>query len=93
MSDIFKMLETDYDRIIYDSPPVMSVTDAIVVARMVEGVVLVIDSKHSAREAAIASKKALREVGANVIGVALNRADVREGGYYSYYYEYGKEGA
>ena len=93
MADILKTLEADYDRVIFDSPPVMSVTDASVLGRMVEGVVLVVNSKKAAREAVIGSKKALSEVGANIIGVALNRIDMSEKGYYSYYYEYGNESA
>lgn len=93
MSEIMKQLEDSYDWIIYDSPPVMSVTDATIVGRLVEGVVLVVDATSTSRESAVASKRALSEVGANIIGVALNKADIREEGYYSYYYEYGKEGA
>ena len=93
MKEIIERLHTDYDRVIFDTPPVMSVTDANVLGRMVEGVVLVVNSKISARKAVLGSKRALMEVGANVIGIALNQVDMRDRGYYSYSYEYSAESA
>ncbi|MDH3975289.1 MAG: polysaccharide biosynthesis tyrosine autokinase [Deltaproteobacteria bacterium] len=94
MQEIISILEKDYDRIIFDSPPSISLADAAVLGRAVDGVVLVVDTKSTARGKAQKSIKALSEVGANMIGVALNRVNTREDGYYGYYYynyNYGNE--
>ena len=91
MHDILQELESVYDKVVFDSPPVLSVTDSTVLGRLVNGVVIVINSKKTSRDAAISAKKSLSEVGTNIIGVALNKVDLKGRGYYQYYYEYGKE--
>lgn len=93
MEEILATLESKSDIVILDSPPIMSVTDSSIVSRMVEGVVLVVNSKKTSREAALRSQKILDDVGANLIGVVLNQVDFSGGGYYSYYSEYGNESA
>ena len=94
MQEIISLFEEKYDRVIFDSPPSISLADAAVLGRAVDGVLLVVDSKTTARGKAQKSVKALSEVGANLIGVALNRVNINEEGYYGYYYynyDYGKE--
>jgi len=93
MDELLKELEPMYDKVIFDSPPVLSVTDSTVLGRLVDGVVIVVNSKKTTRDAAVNAKRALSEVGTNIIGVALNKVDHKGRGYYPYYYEYGKEGA
>jgi capsular exopolysaccharide synthesis family protein len=79
------------DVVLIDSPPVLPVTDAAVLARNVDGVLLVVDAGETRREVARRAVESLQQVGANLIGVVLNRVPSRRSGYY-YYYEYYREG-
>lgn len=91
MGALVEALSQAADIAIFDSPPVLAVTDAVVLARQVDGVLLVADAGHT-REHALASAVAeLQKTGANVLGVALNRLDARRGSYYYYYYYYYSE--
>ncbi len=95
MVELIDYFKDIYDRVIFDSPPVMSVTDATVLGGLVDGTLLVIDSRRTTKEAALSSKRSLVEVGSHVIGAVLNRVDLKGRGYYPYYYyyEYGDESA
>ncbi len=79
----------DYDVILIDSSPVTAVADPLIVSRLVHGVVLVIESNHTARELVLQSRARLAEMGANILGAIVNKLDVRRAGYgYYYYYDY-----
>lgn len=92
--NIFAMLQTRYDRIILDSPPVRAVTDALVLASMVDGVVLVAHAGHSTWQATVQTKRRFEDVGARIFGLVLNSVDLdKRGGEYYYYqnYRYGED--
>ena len=73
----------------FDSPPVIAVTDALVLATQVDGVVLVLDFGEVTRDAAKQTKELLEKVKANILGVVLNKIDMeKEAQYYPYYYYY-----
>ena len=76
------------DIVLFDSPPVLAVTDAVVLARHVDGVLLVVDAGHTREQALAQAAGELQKSGVNLLGVALNRLDTRRGGYYYYYYYY-----
>jgi capsular exopolysaccharide synthesis family protein len=82
------------DFLVVDTPPATIMTDAHVVASMVDGVVVVVAGKQSGRRSLIRSASLLRRTGARIIGVLLNKAEAGYGseyGYYGYYSErYGK---
>ena len=69
-----------YDYVLVDSPPVLSVTDAVLLSTQVEGVIIVLDS--TAVESAQETKARLAKVGAKIIGVVLNRGKVKNDAYY-----------
>ena len=85
---LIEELSKKYDRVIIDTPPVIAVTDAVIIAHMVDGVILVVKSAKSTKEMVKQAKKQLEDVNANIIGVVLNDLDLqdREHGYYYYYY-------
>lgn len=62
-----------YDMVIIDSPPVMGLSDAPILSRQVDAVLLVISSKQVSRKAAKGALKRLRSAGANVVGVAMTK--------------------
>ncbi len=72
---------------IIDSPPVMAVTDARVIAHCVTGVVFVVASDKTTRGAAKAALEQLDSAKAKYVGGILNRVDlVRNSYYYAHYY-------
>jgi succinoglycan biosynthesis transport protein ExoP len=91
MARLIEKLTADADLVVFDSPPVLAVTDAVVLGRQLDGVLLVVDAGRT-REQALANATAeLQKTGANLLGVALNRLDSRHGGHYYYYYYYYSE--
>lgn len=97
-TDAFKALVAQlrkrYDRILFDSPPIVAVTDAQVLASVVDGVVLVTRAGKTTWQAARLAKRRLTDVGAKIFGVVLNNVDLsdrRATHYYEYAYYYPSE--
>ncbi|MFN0112736.1 MAG: GumC family protein [Blastocatellia bacterium] len=89
LSQLVNELEARYDHIIIDSPPVIHVTDALIISPHVDGVVIVVKSNHTPREAVQRAKQALADVNAKLFGVVLNCIDLNtESYYYNYKYAY-----
>jgi capsular exopolysaccharide synthesis family protein len=86
MQQLLHDLAQQADVVLIDSPPVLPVADAKVLAQGVDGVLLVVDAGHTRREAARHTVESLRQVGANLVGVVLNGLSRRDG-YYHYYYQ------
>ncbi len=85
-------LKEHFAWIIIDTPPVMAVTDAQIVAHIAEGVLFVVGSEMTGRNVAQTAVEQLATAGARLIGGVLNRVDLDHNGYYySQYYrrEYG----
>ncbi|RME40877.1 MAG: polysaccharide biosynthesis tyrosine autokinase, partial [Caldilineae bacterium] len=89
MGHILKQLTGMADIVIFDTPPVLSVTDATVLAGRVDGVVLVIQAKRTRRDAARHAVQRLQQVGATILGAVLNQSGKGSGYYYSYYTQTG----
>ncbi|QUI24991.1 CpsD/CapB family tyrosine-protein kinase [Vallitalea pronyensis] len=92
MQELIAKFREAYDVILFDAPPVCSVTDAAVLTSLVDGVILVVASAETNIESAKLAKKLLNKVNGNILGVVLSKADTsKTGGYYYHYYEYGEE--
>jgi len=91
MKSLIENLKEKADIVLFDSPPILAVTDAAVLARQVDGVLLVADAGHTRRELARQAKEDLLKVGANILGVVLNKLSPREVGYCHYYYYYSRD--
>jgi capsular exopolysaccharide synthesis family protein len=78
----------EYQFVIVDSPPLLNVSDARILATLVEGVILVVKGGVTPRELAQRAQSYAEDVGANLIGVVLNNLDVRAGDDYYRYYRY-----
>jgi non-specific protein-tyrosine kinase len=91
MREILETVGESSDLVIVDSPPVLSVTDAVVLAPTMDGVVLVVRPGVTHMSALKYAVEQLRYVGANLLGVVINRVNDRSAryGYYykSYYYK------
>ncbi len=79
-------LREEADVVVFDSPPVLSVTDAAVLSNLVDGTVLVLDCGETRTPAAMQAVERLVSVGGNLLGVVLNRLSQSRNGYYQYYY-------
>ncbi len=87
MRDLLAQLREQYDHIVIDTPPSLSVTDAVVLSPRADAVVLVIRSSQTTKQALRRSRDILTQVNAKVVGVLLNAVDLSSPDYY-YYYEY-----
>ena len=93
MKNLLQRAKEQYDYVLIDTPPVMPVTDALIVSRFVDGMILVIASAEVKVEMAREVKNQLVNAGANIIGVVLNKVRSEHHGYgYGYYYYYGNDG-
>ena len=88
MAEICAELSKNFDHIIIDSPPVLAVTDATILAGLVDGVVLIAESGRTHRAALLRTRAILENTGAHILGVVLNKLDLRREGYYGYGYGY-----
>lgn len=97
MQDVIKLLAKHFDMVILDSPPLLAVTDALILAKSVDGVILVIDPKKTKRGAIQQAVEQLQRLDARLLGIVLNNIKVQRSSYYynrEYYYSkhYGKTG-
>jgi capsular exopolysaccharide synthesis family protein len=95
MKTLIDEILKEYDRVLIDSPPIVAVTDSVVLSRVVEGVVLVIQVGVTARDVIANSIRQLQDVQAHVLGAALNAVNIGKDSYYYYqyyYYYYGEGG-
>ncbi|HEX7893967.1 MAG TPA: polysaccharide biosynthesis tyrosine autokinase, partial [Terriglobales bacterium] len=92
MVDLLAELREQYDHVVVDTPPTLSVTDAVVISTKADAVVLVIRSSQTTKPALRRARDILMQVNARVAGVLLNAVNLDSADYY-YYYEYqGKYG-
>jgi non-specific protein-tyrosine kinase len=82
MADLVNRLKGMADVILFDSSPVLAVTDASVLSHRVDGVVLVTHAKRTRRDSAKQAIKRLNQVGANLLGAVLNHASSNEASYH-----------
>jgi len=87
MRDFLNDLRDKYDHIIIDTPPTLSVTDAVVLSQRVDAIILVIRSSKTTKQALRRARDILMQVNAKITGVLLNAVDLSSPDYY-YYYEY-----
>jgi succinoglycan biosynthesis transport protein ExoP len=86
MQDLIKKWRDDYDHVIIDSPPVISVTDAVLLSVQTDAVVLIIRSGETSAAHVRRTRTLLQSVKANLLGVVVNAADLASPDYYYYYY-------
>jgi capsular exopolysaccharide synthesis family protein len=87
MRDLLTDLREKYDHIVIDTPPTLSVTDAVVLSQRMDAIILVIRSSQTTKQALRRSRDILAQVNAKITGVLLNAVDLTSPDYY-YYYEY-----
>lgn len=95
MDKLLKHCGEIYTHIILDSPPILSVTDGVILARDVDSVVLVVRHGKSSKHIVRRARDLLLRAGAPITGIVLNAVDLNSPEYYGYYgySEYGYAGS
>lgn len=93
MKSLLNRLESVFDVVVLDAPPLLPVTDAAVLSQLVAGVVVVVGSQKTSRPEIEKSLNALELVDAKLFGVVMNRLPTKGADAYAYsYYSYGSTG-
>jgi capsular exopolysaccharide synthesis family protein len=96
-SSIFKgmidSLGEQFDHIVIDSPPILGFADSVVLSTSVDGIILVVQGGKTPRETLQQAKDVLSQVNTRILGVVINRVNIRRSrydgfGYYYYRYHY-----
>ena len=88
MKNFLEEARKKFDIILFDSPPVIAVTDAAIMSNMMDGLILVVQAHQTQKEAVKRAKALLDNVDAKIIGCLLNGVNIERsyGTYYYYYY-------
>lgn len=87
MEEILTTCGDNYDYIIIDTPPLLAATDAQILSQAADAILLVVDMKICKRQQIIEAKKRLDNVGANLLGIVVNKLESHENNYYYYNYK------
>jgi capsular exopolysaccharide synthesis family protein len=88
MHQLVESLQNEADLVIFDTPPVLTVADASILAAQVAGCVLVVGAGETRRDGLVQAAETLHKAGATLYGVVMNRVRTGRSGYYNYYYRY-----
>ncbi len=91
LADLLAWAETKYDQVIIDCPPILAASDAAVIGRLTEGLLLVVQPEKNHRRLVLRAVNALAALGVGLVGIVANRiSDDQRSGYYGYgVYGYG----
>jgi Mrp family chromosome partitioning ATPase len=84
MLELIQRLRTDFDSILIDTPPMLNISDARILGRLVDAAVLVFRAGKTSRDVALAAKRRLTDDGIPVIGTILNGWDLKSLNRYGY---------
>jgi capsular exopolysaccharide synthesis family protein len=87
VAELFAHLRRHFEWVLVDSPPLASVTDALLVARHADTAAYVVQHNKVDKKLVKRSVNALRKATPNLLGAVLNAVDVKAKGYYYYYYQ------
>ncbi len=88
MSELIEDVKSRFDLVLIDSPPILGVSDASVLANEADMTIIVVQHRKLPRHMLMRVKQAVENVGGKVLGVVLNNVDVRSDNQYSYYTSY-----
>ncbi len=90
MAEFMTRLRAEYDYIVIDTPPLLSVVDALVLATMADKVLMVIDGSHSHSDSVTEAFRLLRPEARRIAGIAFNKVAPDQLRRYGYYGAYGE---
>jgi tyrosine-protein kinase Etk/Wzc len=88
MEEFVEKSRNNFDLILFDSPPIIAVTDAAILSTKLDGIILVVKAHQTQKTAVERAKNLLDNVNANIVGCLLNSVNIDKayGAYYHYYY-------
>ena len=89
MKEFIEQAKIKFDFILFDTPPMVVVTDAVILSQAADGSIIVLESGSTSKRALPRVNQLLKEARARIVGVLLNKISVAYNGYHYYYY-YGK---
>lgn len=87
MKHLVRVLSEQFDVVLFDTPPILAVTDAAILAQEVDRVILVLASGKVNKDSAKRAKELLNQVNAKILGSVLNKVEMKASEYYYNYYE------
>jgi len=88
MHELVDTMKEWFDVVIFDCPPILGVSDALIVSALAEGALIVAQHRKFPRSMLIRVKGALQGIGTKCLGVVLNNVDVKQDNTYQYYTSY-----
>ncbi len=88
MKDLISELKQRYDFVFFDSPPIMGVSDASILASEVDMTMQVIQYRRYPQPMNIRAKQLIEKVGGNLVGIVLNNINMSQDESYYYYSGY-----
>jgi capsular exopolysaccharide synthesis family protein len=85
MRELFVRWRSEFDHVIVDTPPVLGMSDAVVLSAQADSVVLVVRAAESGRQSIRRAREVLLGVNAKVAGALVNAVDLKSMDYYGYY--------
>ncbi|MDI3092382.1 CpsD/CapB family tyrosine-protein kinase [Priestia megaterium] len=85
MEELLKEMKQQFDMVIFDTPPILAVADAQILANQVDASILVVSSGKTDKEAALKAKELLVHAKSKLLGAVLNNRKADSGNYYYYY--------
>jgi Mrp family chromosome partitioning ATPase len=85
MREMVSSWRQEFDQVIIDAPPVIGLSDAVILATMADLTVLVLRAQQSRRQDLLRAQEILASVDANIAGAIINDFDLKTHGYYGYY--------
>ena len=88
MSTFIKKLESEWDMVLFDSPPLVAVTDATMISKEIDSIILVIKAGQTDKKAFHHTMANLNNINAPLDGIVMNAVTSKSnyGSYYYYYY-------
>jgi polysaccharide biosynthesis transport protein len=84
MEHLIEVAKERFDVVIFDSPPILGVSDASIIASLVDCSIVVVQHRRFPRSMLLRVKKAIQNVGGNILGVVLNNVNIRHDRSYGY---------
>jgi len=85
---IMKFLHQHFDYVVIDSPPLLPVSDAILLGSVADGILITVRAAYTKRDALQKAIARLSNINEKIIGTVINAIPIGAGGYYSHYYHY-----
>jgi len=85
MGEVLDEMKERFDMVIFDTPPILAVADAQILANQVDASLLIVSSAKTEKDAALKAKELLTQAKSKLLGAVLNNRKMEEGNYYYYY--------